>query len=315
MKAICSSFLILLITASCSRTLYYAYDEDGSRTGYPEGYCTFEIKGQDVVYRGYSYVYQNPDATPYSPSFIYIEGKKEKNSVSPVKMDAWRLMTKFIILQDLENYGSNNDNTVSIYTIPLDEISPNNLYYSTTINPDSVVNTGNDKLKFRGIGSIDWFPPYVKRVKKIDYDRYTRTDTKNINYKDPEKTTGNWGYPTHYAEKMPKFGHALPGEKESYEFDKFKNWVMSQIVYPEDVIQNGMEGWINVRIVIEKDGTVSHPSALMCANDANLNAIYQQIKTIVEKSPKWTPAKKSGKPVRIGNTTRYNFNIPPAQSK
>lgn len=299
--------LILALFTSCGKTVYYAYDEDGSREDYPEGYCTFEIKKKKIIYRGYSKIYE--EYTPYGPSFIYILG--ERRSLPAVYIDPQELQTKYLPLDSKQGFiSSNTDNTISIYYASLDDSG--GLYYDLTANADSIVRTYNSEIKFDGIGAISWFPPYAKRIKKIDYTQFEKRAKQGINYKNPIKTTGDWGWPTEYVDKMPRFKNALPGEYHLYEFDRFKNWVMSQLVYPEEVIRKGAKGWINIGIIIEKDGSVNQNAALTTSANYNLHEIHKQIAEIIKSSPKWTPAKKAKQHVRMRNTTQYTFDIPPA---
>lgn len=184
MKKIILCFLFIYNFSSCSTTLYYVYDEDGSRKGYPEGYCTFEVntKKGDLFYRGYSEIYADPDLTPFAPGFIFIMGLPTSIDF-PVKLEPTRMFTKRLYTSNIENvYEGVNRSLIAPRN------SPNTydyVFYEPSENPDSLVLTQNTGLDFGGFGIIQWFPPYVKKAKKIDYDQFKRKRDLGFDYHTP----------------------------------------------------------------------------------------------------------------------------------
>ena len=99
--------------------------------------------------------------------------------------------------------------------------------------------------------------------------------------------------PVFDAEEMPKF--------QGKDLNAFRNWVQGQIVYPSLAAENGVQGRVSLTFVVEKDGSVTNV-AILRGVDRELDAAA--IKA-VQGSPKWTPGKTHGKPVRI----RYNMPV------
>lgn len=319
--------LIILSLSSCSKTLYYIYDEDGTREGYPEGYCSFEVKKKKTIYRGYSEEYKNSkayeDKTYLPPVFIYLEGEtpnkesyafySEYGEPRALIFEPEELQIKYINHM-LPNKNEepfcfplgNIDNTISIFTN-----YDNFLYYHPTANSDSIIIRPNFKVDFCAYGNIHWFPPYLKKAKEIDYNQFEKKANLRINYKDPYKTVGDWGEPTKYAEKTPEF---VKGESIIGQYTAFEEWVRSQIEFDEQMKQNGVDGWINVGLIIEKDGRVTGKGGLLSDTNTDLWKIYKQIQTIIEKSPKWKPAKIRKQPVRYWMLFHFKFNIPPTRN-
>lgn len=89
------------------------------------------------------------------------------------------------------------------------------------------------------------------------------------------------------AEEMPVFdGGGL---------ENFRRWVFSQIVYPSVAIENNVQGRVQVRFVVEKDGTLSNIEVDMAPD----RTLADETVRVLQMSPKWTPGKQRGKPVRI----------------
>ena len=71
-------------------------------------------------------------------------------------------------------------------------------------------------------------------------------------------------------------------------------WLGNNIRYPEAAQQNGVQGRVVVKFVVEKDGSVSNPTILKGV-DKDLDA---EALRVVKRMPKWQPGKNNGQPVR-----------------
>ncbi len=78
------------------------------------------------------------------------------------------------------------------------------------------------------------------------------------------------------------------------------NYVYSNYNYPQQDIDNGNQGTIYVKFVIEKDGSVSNVTILKGINDRLNNEAIRVVKTL----PRWEPGRNGGRPVRM------YFNLP-----
>lgn len=83
----------------------------------------------------------------------------------------------------------------------------------------------------------------------------------------------------------------------------FATWVANHVKYPKDAKNAGVEGTVMVCFVVDTDGRIA---------DAHIHesvhpALDEEAVRIVMKSPKWKPAKKDGKPVRVSFTMPVMF--------
>ena len=104
------------------------------------------------------------------------------------------------------------------------------------------------------------------------------------------------------VEDMPDFG----GEGQ----DGFRKYISENLKYPEVAAENGISGRVFIKFVVEPDGTVSNVSVVRGVDPALDNEAVR----VVESSPKWTPGKQRGKPVRVSFTFPINFKLVTALS-
>ena len=83
----------------------------------------------------------------------------------------------------------------------------------------------------------------------------------------------------------------------------FATWVTSRVKYPKDAKKAGIEGTVMVCFVVDIDGKIT---------DAHVHeSVHPELDAeairVVMKSPKWKPAKKDGKPVRVSYTMPVMF--------
>ena len=110
-------------------------------------------------------------------------------------------------------------------------------------------------------------------------------DDKEEGYSDKEKI---WGP---IVEQMPQF----PGGDEA-----LMNYIASNLQYPLSAYENGIQGRVQVRFVVEKDGSVSDVSVLRGIDPALDDEAVRLIKSL----PKFKPAMQNGVPVAV------YYNVP-----
>ena len=99
------------------------------------------------------------------------------------------------------------------------------------------------------------------------------------------------------VEEMPTFqGGGLP---------EFRNWVQSHVKYPQIALENGIQGNVVIKFVVEKDGKLSNIQVLQSPDKTLADAAVQ----VLQKSPKWKPGKQRNKPVRVTYTLPVSFKI------
>ena len=77
-------------------------------------------------------------------------------------------------------------------------------------------------------------------------------------------------------------------------------YIMENIKYPKQIMEEGIQGRVTVSFIVEKDGRVSNVRLL---RSVQLSLDKEAIR-VVKSMPKWTPGKQNGKPVRV------RFNLP-----
>lgn len=77
-------------------------------------------------------------------------------------------------------------------------------------------------------------------------------------------------------------------------------YLMENIKYPKQIMEEGIQGRVTVSFIVEKDGRVSNVRLLRSVQ----SALDKEAIRVVKSMPKWTPGKHNGKPVRV------RFNLP-----
>jgi len=85
----------------------------------------------------------------------------------------------------------------------------------------------------------------------------------------------------------------------------FYKFVYDNIKYPSQARRMGIEGRVTVQFVIEKDGSLSDIKILRGIG-AGCN---EETLRVIEKVPKWNPAKQRGIPVRVRRALSINFRL------
>lgn len=99
------------------------------------------------------------------------------------------------------------------------------------------------------------------------------------------------------VEQMPVFENGIEGE--------FPKWIASNLQYPKEATEKGIQGKVFVQFVIEKDGSVSNAKVMRGVAPAH----DKEALRVVMSSPKWKPAMQNGKNVRVYWTTPVIFNV------
>ena len=97
------------------------------------------------------------------------------------------------------------------------------------------------------------------------------------------------------ANRMPMFRGNLP------------DYLKQSIQYPQEALEQEMEGRVIVRMIINKDSTVSDVTV---ARSSGNELLDQEAVRVIEQMPKWLPAKNGDKVVRCRYTLPVTFRIP-----
>jgi protein TonB len=99
------------------------------------------------------------------------------------------------------------------------------------------------------------------------------------------------------AEEQPEF----PGGMK-----KLMEFLSKNIKYPRISRDNGSQGRAIVRYTINTDGSIQDTEVIKSSGDIYLD---KEAVRLVEIMPKWTPAKQSGKPVRVKYVLPVSFRL------
>lgn len=96
------------------------------------------------------------------------------------------------------------------------------------------------------------------------------------------------------VEDMPQF----PGGSVT-------KWINKNVKYPPLAQENGIQGKVFIKFVIEKDGSVTDVQVARGV-DASLD---KEAVRVIKAMPKWKPGKQRGKAVRVSYTLPINFQL------
>jgi len=99
------------------------------------------------------------------------------------------------------------------------------------------------------------------------------------------------------VEEMPTFrGKGVEG---------FRNYIQSNLLYPEIARENGIEGTIYTRFIVNERGIAERVSILRGVDPSLDQAVVEAI----QNSPQWEPGKQRGKAVKVSFTIPVMFTL------
>ena len=109
-------------------------------------------------------------------------------------------------------------------------------------------------------------------------------------------------------EHMPVFGtdcaELTGAERKSCSDRALLSFLMKNLSYPRVAVENGIEGTVYIRFIVETDGTVSAVEAVRGAAGGLTDAALEAVAEINRQGRKFTPGIQAGRPVRV------SFNLP-----
>lgn len=99
---------------------------------------------------------------------------------------------------------------------------------------------------------------------------------------------------------FPDVEAQFPGGEEM-----MKKWMQENIVYPEISMENGDQGRVYLKFVVERDGTITNVEVMK----GTTRDLDNEAKRIVRNMPKWNPGESSGNKVRSSFTLPINFEL------
>jgi protein TonB len=89
------------------------------------------------------------------------------------------------------------------------------------------------------------------------------------------------------------------------DLEKFREWVQKRVIYPQEAMENRIQGKVYLTFVVERDGSVSTVN-IVKGVDPSLDDVA---KKAIEASPKWSPGLQRGRPVRVRFSIFLNFTL------
>jgi protein TonB len=93
--------------------------------------------------------------------------------------------------------------------------------------------------------------------------------------------------PVFIAEEMPGF--------KGGDLNTFRTWVQTQLRYPAVAQENGLQGKVILKFVIEKDGSLTNIEEVNSPH----SSLTEEATRVLKLSPKWSPGKQRNKAVRV----------------
>ena len=112
------------------------------------------------------------------------------------------------------------------------------------------------------------------------------------------------------VEEMPRFpgceeGHFTKKEKEDCATQALLRYLGQQIRYPGLAQNNGIEGNVIVRFVVERDGSITGAEVI---RDIGGGCGAEALR-VVKSMPHWIPGKQQGRPVRVQFVLPVKFKL------
>lgn len=85
----------------------------------------------------------------------------------------------------------------------------------------------------------------------------------------------------------------------------FRNWIADHLKFPESALEMGIEGRVTVQFVVNTKGTIEKVIVLRGVDPV----LDQEVVRTIMSSPKWTPGKQGGKPVKQQFVVPVNFKL------
>ena len=98
------------------------------------------------------------------------------------------------------------------------------------------------------------------------------------------------------VEEMPEF----PGGQ-----DALREFIIENVRYPKVAHENGIQGRVFTRFVVETDGSVTE-AQIVKGVDPSLD---EEALRVVNAMPKWQPGRQRGENVRVSYTIPINFAL------
>ena len=150
--------------------------------------------------------------------------------------------------------------------------------------------------------NIDFYE-LVENVTDIDEELEIIDSAEESDYKKSLNMNNIWTTGEDYPDEEDIF--IVVEDPPVFPHGNVSTWVSKRIKYPVLAQENGIEGRVYIKFVIERDGSVTNIEIVRGA-DASLD---KEAIRVVQSMPKWKPGKQRGKAVRCSFQMPINFQL------
>ena len=85
-----------------------------------------------------------------------------------------------------------------------------------------------------------------------------------------------------------------------------ENYIMNNIEYPQEAIDNNIEGTVSIHFAVDEQGNISNVKAM--GNKLGYGLEEEAVR-VVSKMPKWSPGQVKGKNVKTWRTLPITYRL------
>lgn len=94
------------------------------------------------------------------------------------------------------------------------------------------------------------------------------------------------------------------------DLNKFRNWVMKLVSYPDECLESHIEGRVSIQFVVEKNGSIGQFEVI----ESPHRALTEEVMRVLERSPRWEAGVIDGEPVAVSFNLPVDFSITQAST-
>lgn len=230
------------------------------------------------------------DTAELAPSTAQEEAIIEKEEPQPVKEDVANPKREMEIVTlelnetfDVDSFSPLNEGKGTTADQPAGAPSPPQARAKSGASEKKILTIVDDDIEISESIAID----FKEKSKKADLD--IAFDLEEVEVEEEEVFT--------IVEEMPTF--------KSNDYKDFRDYIVKNLKYPTEAVENGLQGKVYVSFVVEPDGSVSNVRVTKGIDES----LDQEAIRVVESSPKWQPGTQRGKPVRVAYAFPVVFSL------
>ena len=256
---------------------------------------TMMLKEKSSPWARLKYLYVLPLAAIAITAFARPEVSTELDEISAVKVND---LTAIVKAEEVKSAEILSEDGIKVKGRVLDEEYSSGIIGANVLIKGSTIGTVTDEE-----GRFE-LPVEAGNVLQISFAGYKTVEVKVaadekeqdiVIVMSGEKPSAG-GQVFQIAEEMPSF----PGG-----IDECMRYIARHVKYPAISIENGAQGIVSVRFIIEKDGSISNPKIAQGVDEY----LDKEAMRVIMSMPKWKPGKQRGVAVRTQFTLPVKFRL------